>query len=92
LVARLPVHAAIGTSLLVIALNCLAGLTGFLGSVPIRWGLAGAFAAVSVLGSLAGAHVAARTEPTRLRKGFAILVLVIGTAILVERMAGMGGS
>jgi uncharacterized membrane protein YfcA len=91
-VGRLSVHAAIGTSLLVIALNCASGLAGFVGAVPIRWKLAFAFAAVSVVGSLVGAHLAARTRPRRLRTAFAVFVLLAGTAILIERVARMAGA
>jgi uncharacterized membrane protein YfcA len=85
LVARLPMHLAVGTSLIVIALNCAAGLVGFLGHVPIRWSLALTFAVVSVAGSLVGATLAPRVRPRRLRRAFAILVLVTGTAILIEK-------
>ena len=85
LVGRLPVRTAIGTSLLVIALNCGAGILGFLGKVPIRWSLGFAFATASIAGILVGAGIAARTRPARLRKGFAIFVLLAGVAILIER-------
>ena len=85
LVARLPMHLAIGTSLLVIALNCGAGLAGFLGKVPIHWGLALVFGAASIAGSVVGANWAARTRPERLRRGFAVFVLLAGVAMLVEQ-------
>ncbi len=85
LVARLPMHLAVGTSLVVIAMNCAAGLVGFLGHVPIRWSLALTFAIVSVAGSLVGATLAPRVRPQRLRRAFALLVLVTGTAILIEK-------
>jgi uncharacterized membrane protein YfcA len=84
LVARMPVHLAIGTSLLVIALNCLAGLLGFLGKVPVHWGLALVFAGVSIAGSVTGASLAARTRPQRLRRAFAVFILLAGVAIFIE--------
>ncbi len=92
LVARLPMHRAVGTSLLVIALNCAAGLLGFLGKVEIHWLLALGFGAASVAGSVAGAALALRTRPERLRRGFAVFVLLAGVAMLVEQAArGLGG-
>lgn len=90
LVARLPMHLAVGTSLLVIALNCAAGLVGFLGHVPIQWTLALTFAVVSVAGSLVGATLAPRVRPQRLRRAFALLVLLTGTAILIEKGLEIG--
>jgi uncharacterized membrane protein YfcA len=92
LVARLPMHLAIGTSLLVIALNCAAGLTGFLGKVPIHWGLALVFGVASIAGSVAGASWAARTRAERLRRGFAVFVLLAGVAMLIEQAARGFGS
>lgn len=87
LVARLPMHLAVGTSLLVIALNCGAGIAGFLGKVPIHWGLAAVFGLASAAGSVAGANWAARTRPERLRRGFAVFVLLAGVAMLIEQAA-----
>ncbi len=88
LVARLPMHLAVGTSLLVIALNCGAGLTGFLGKVHIHWGLALIFGVASTAGSVVGANWAARTRPERLRRGFAVFVLLAGVAMLIEQAVG----
>ena len=85
LVARLPMHLAVGTSLVVIALNCAAGLVGFLGHVPIRWSLALTFGVVSVAGSLVGATLAPRVRPRKLRRGFAIFILLTGAAMLIEK-------
>jgi len=91
LAGGLPMHDAIGTSLLVITLNCAAGLLGFLGKVPVHWLLAVGFAAASALGSLAGARLATRTRPERLRRGFAVFILLAGVAIFVEKMVEAGG-
>ncbi len=85
LVAGLPIHAAIGTSLLVIALNCAAGLFGFLGKVEIHWSLALVFGAASIAGSVVGAHLASRSRPERLRKGFAVFILLMGVAMLLQQ-------
>mgnify|MGYP001091035896 CR=1 FL=1 len=91
LAAGLPMRLAVGTSLLVIAINCAAGLVGFLGRVPIRWTLAGIFTLAGVAGSLAGANLAARTHPQRLRRGFAVFLLLAGTAMLIEKGLEIAG-
>lgn len=43
LLGRVPMKQAIGSSLLVIALNSVAGFLGYLGHVPLNWGLMGSF-------------------------------------------------
>jgi uncharacterized membrane protein YfcA len=86
LVAGLPIRLAIGTSLLVIALNCASGILGFVGKVPIDWLLALVFSLASMVGSVVGANLAARARPDRLRKGFAAFILVMGLAMLLEQV------
>lgn len=84
-VGRLSMHRAIGTSLVVIALNCAAGLAGYAGRVAIPWKVAVVFAGLGVAGSVLGAAVAARTHPSRLRLGFGVFVLVLGAAMLADQ-------
>ena len=86
LVGKLRIHRAIGTSLVVIFLNCVAGLLGYLGRVPVSWDLAGIFAVVGIAGSMVGASMAARWSPTRLKRGFAVFVLVLGIAVLADQL------
>jgi len=82
LLTGLPIHTAIGTSLLVIAFNAAAGLAGHLrqGSMPV--GLTAAFTTASVLGALLGVRLSGRFEPVRLRRAFAVFVILIGLALL----------
>jgi uncharacterized membrane protein YfcA len=73
----LPMGAAVGTSLLAIALNSLAGFAGYASHVTIDLHLALALSAVAALGSLAGARTSAFVRPERLRRGFAVFVLAL---------------
>ena len=82
LLAGLPIHTAVGTSLLVIALNAGAGLAGHLRQGEIPLGLTAAFTAASLLGASVGGHLVARFEPVRLRRAFAVFVILIGVALL----------
>jgi len=84
LLAGLPITAAVGTSLLVIAMNSAAGLAGHLTAVPVDWALTGAITAAAVLGSLAGARLLTRVSAEKLRRGFGWLVLVMGAFVLVQ--------
>jgi uncharacterized membrane protein YfcA len=84
LLAGLPITAAMGTSLLVIAMNSAAGLVGHLTAVPVDWALTGAITAAAVLGSLAGARLLTRVSAEELRRGFGWFVLVMGAFVLVQ--------
>jgi uncharacterized membrane protein YfcA len=81
LLGGLPVRSAVGTSLLVIALNSFAGFAGYVGTVAIDWRLAGLVSAAAVLGSLVGARLCLRIRPEALRRGFAWFV--VGMAVLM---------
>ena len=72
---RLPMRTAVGTSLLVIAMNSLAGFAGALSYATIPWTLALVVTAASVLGAFGGSALAGRVEPQALRTGFAWFVL-----------------
>ncbi len=79
---------AVGTSLVVIAMNSLAGLAGHLGSVHLDWttDLAGTGAAVT--GSLAGAHLTGRIDPGLLRRAFGWFIIAMAAFMLAEQEPG----
>ena len=62
---------AIGTSLLVVAINCVAALAARAGTVSIDWTVAAAFTGTAVAGVQAGVHVANRVDATRSLRLFA---------------------
>jgi uncharacterized membrane protein YfcA len=86
LLAGLPIHTAVGTSLLVIALNAAAGLAGHLRHGEIPLGLTAAFTAASLLGASIGGQIAERFEPIRLRRAFAVFVILVGLALLAANV------
>ena len=88
LLGGLPMTVAVGTSLLVIAMNSLGGLVGYLGSVHLPWGLVLAVTAVAVLGSLAGGRLASRIPEGALRRGFGWFVLGMGGLVLLQQAPG----
>jgi sulfur-oxidizing protein SoxB len=75
LLCGLPMRTAVGTSLLVIAMNSVAGFAGALSHATIPWTLALAITGASVLGSFGGTALAGRVKPQALRAGFAWFVL-----------------
>lgn len=89
LFAGLPLRAAVGTSLIVIVMNSLAGFAGYATHVTIDAVLVVEVAASAVVGSLIGARLATRVSPASLRRGFAGFVLVMGTSILLREGAAV---
>ena len=84
--AQIPVKEAVGSSLLIIAMNAASGFAGYIGQVPIEWTLVGWFAAVAACGAVAGTRFIRRVSATRVKQGFAIMILVLGTSLIVHRM------
>ena len=81
---RLPLNVAISTSLVVITVNCLAGLLGHLRDAPFDWRTAGLFTAMALAGMLAGRTFASRVHPERLRGWFAWFVLAVAAFVIAE--------
>ncbi len=88
----LPMHKAIGTSLLVIAMKSSAGVAGHLSHVDIDWTLTGMVAIFAVAGSLVGARFSAKLPADTLRTVFAWFVLVMGTFILSKELLPVVGA
>ncbi len=82
----LPMHKAIGTSLLVIAMKSTAGVAGHLTHVDIDWGLTLTVAAFAVIGSIVGTRYSSKIAPDVLRSVFAWFVLIMGTLILGKEL------
>ncbi len=68
---------AIGTSLLVVAINSVVALLARLGSAHLDWLLAGAFTATAVIGAQIGGHVADRLDPERTLRLFAAALVLL---------------
>ncbi|MBU8807453.1 sulfite exporter TauE/SafE family protein [Mycolicibacterium goodii] len=86
LLGGLPMPVAVGTSLVVIAMNSFAGLAGHLTSVRIDWPLALVMTAAAVVGALIGARVTSMINPESLRKAFGWFVLLISSLILAQEI------
>jgi hypothetical protein len=77
---------AVGTSLLVIAMNAFAGAAG--GGLHSHGALptVAAVTALAVIGSLAGERVGRRIPPHQLQRGFAGFILLVAVAILLREL------
>ncbi|WP_437610734.1 sulfite exporter TauE/SafE family protein [Sorangium sp. So ce834] len=86
--AGTPVHAAMGTSILVIAMNTMAGLAGHLPHPPVDWRIAACLSASECAGSLAGARLSSRISAAVRRWAFAGLMLAASVLTLGRAIHG----
>lgn len=85
--ARMPIKYAIGTSLVIIALNSFAGFLGYLGQVAIPWGFTALFSSLVVVGILVGIQISERLNPQQLKSSFAVMLLLVGVFVLYKNFA-----
>jgi len=83
LLGGLPMHAAVGTSLLVISMKCFAGLAGYVTHVPIDVTSATVVSAFAIAGTTLGSRLSHAISGEQLRFGFGVFVLVIAAILIV---------
>jgi len=86
LLAGLPMAVAVGTSLVVLTMQSLAGFAGYVSSVAIDWRLTLLVTGLAVVGSLVGAKLVGIVPGELLRRGFGWFVLVLGALMLAEQV------
>ena len=86
LMGDVPVKAAVGSSLLIIAMNATSGVAGYLGQVAFDWRLVSWFTAVAAIGAIAGTRFMRRLPAARIKQAFAIMILVLGTYLVIRRL------
>lgn len=82
----LTMERAVGTSLLVIAMQSASGVVGHLLHVTLPWGSLGLLGLAMVLGSLGGLALAKRVSGDALKKQFGFLVLVVGLMVVAKEV------
>ncbi len=81
---KMPVKGAIGTSLVIIALNSLTGFLFSLSGTAINWSFLLPIAGIAIGGVLIGSYLSTRIEGARLKPAFGWFVLAMGIYILVR--------
>ncbi len=84
---KVPIRRAIGTSLVVIAMNSASGMLGYVGQTHIDWRTVAWFTTLSSIGILAGSRFAHRVPASHLRRGFAFLLLALSAFLLWQNRA-----
>lgn len=82
----LPIRQAVGTSLIIIAMNSLAGLFGHLQGMSLDLVVVGIFVAAGFVGVHSGSRLTRSVRPERMRTLFAALVVILGLFLLVDNL------
>lgn len=90
LLAHIPMKEAIGTSLLIIALKSFAGFLGYLDKVSIDWSFLGQFTIFTTIGIIVGSYFVKFISQEKLKKMFAIFLVVMGVFILYKNKSKLG--
>lgn len=80
----LTMKRAVGTSLLVIAMNSVSGFLAYAGEVRIDWAYTMLFTALAVAGVFLGSALAQHVSPAQLRRGFAVFLVAVSTFVLAQ--------
>lgn len=86
LILKTPMKKAVGTSLLIIALNSLIGFTGDLAHIDINWWFLLSVTAIAIAGIFIGGAFTKKIESSKLKKAFGWFVLVMGVYIIMKEL------
>jgi uncharacterized membrane protein YfcA len=86
----LPMRQAVGTSLIVIAMNSLAGFLGHLNGASIDMVVVTIFVVAGLFGSISGTKLAKLIKPDQLRTSFALFVMVLAVFLLYDNLQKLG--
>jgi len=86
LVGGLAIREAVGTSLLVIAMNSFAGLAGTASHASVDGRIVVPVIVMAIGGSLFGARLCGRMSPQQLQRAFGWFVIVVGALILLREL------
>ena len=86
LILKLPMKKAIGTSLLIIALNSLVGFIADTGHYETQWSFLLMISALAIAGVLTGGLLGKKIDGNKLKKGFGWFVLIMGIYIIVKEL------
>ena len=85
---HLSMKKAVGTSLLIIALNALFGFASDLSQYEIHWQLLLTLTTIAVLGTFVGNVLGLKITGEKLKKGFGVFILFAGVYIILHELLG----
>lgn len=81
---KMPMKNAVGTSLVIIALNSLLGFLFSLNQIVIDWQLVLTISAIAIVGILVGSYLSTKIDGKKLKPAFGWFVLLMGIYIIVK--------
>lgn len=82
----LPIQQAVGTSLIIIAMNSMAGVMGHLNHSTIDFQIITVFVVSGFTGAFIGSRMAKLFPPAKLRVSFAVFVMVLGALLFIDNI------
>jgi len=83
---KLPMKTAIGTSLVIIAINSIFGFLFSLKQTPLDWKILLLFTGLSIAGIYIGSRFAEKIQGKTLKKWFGWFVLIMGIYIIIKEL------
>ena len=84
LLAGLPIHRAVATSVLIIAVNSFVGFLGDVHHTHLHWNFLIPFTGLSITGIFVGMYLARFVAPDKLKKGFGWFVLLVAIYMIAK--------
>ena len=91
LLGGLPMHTAVGTSLLVIIMNCAAGVASYalVSHVPLDAQSAVVISVLAIVGTMVGTRLARSISSAQLQRGFGVFVLIVAAILICVEGSGL---
>lgn len=86
LLAGLPIHRAVATSVLIIAMNSFIGFMGDIHHTELDWNFLLPFTGLSIAGIFLGMYLARFIAPDKLKKGFGWFVLAVAGYVIFKEI------
>lgn len=81
---KIPIKRAIGTSLVIIAVNSLTGFLFSMHHVEVHWSFLLTVATIAIIGILIGSYLSTKINGTKLKPVFGWFVLLMGIYIIIK--------
>lgn len=91
LLGNIPMGEAIGTSLVIITANSIAGFLGYLGKVELDWNVVISFTFLAGIGTVIGGYLAQFVPARQLQKSFGYFLLAVAAFVLVQNRDSFQG-
>lgn len=84
--ANIPMKKAVGTSLIIVAINSLIGFIGDVQTLDIEWSFLLNFTGIAILGIILGVFLSKFVSGSKLKKSFGVFVLLMAVYIIYKEL------